>query len=616
MSSVKCILAEQGGKGGGSSVQVGSITITTPPTKTSYLAGELFSPAGMVVTASYTLDGVPFSESEVTGACVFSPSTLTDGTNYVTVSYTDGNGVTVTTTQAVTVTHKLTAITATALPSKLTYEYGDTLNTAGLIVTASYSDNQTAAVTSSASCSPTALNTVGSQNITISYSENGVTVTTTFQVTVNRKTISIPTWKGTLTYNGSQQSANNTSLWNNFTNNMTIGGTITGTNAGSYNASFTPGANYRWPDGSTTATTVAWSIAQANGSVSLSPSTVAINASNYSTGINVAVTRSGTGTISWSNVPSGITLSLSGTTITVKGNGSTAVSNASITITVAASTNYKAATATLKVSAAYWSFGAGSGEAADATWWAGLSNYLAGNPSDTELNGYVGKTKTITLTSAIQGTTSHLVVCIGYNCDRDKSNTTRKTLTWQTLNTLATNTYFNGTGQAPYSSSATANASTDTNTMVWRYSYIRNTLCKNYYNALPFKASVKTVSKGTCTELNSSQSGTPTYTDEQVFLPSDCEMGFPAGHDYSNGKGYSASYNEFCQHNTSKTAYQYYNSNTRRIKKTGDSGSAYYYWERSLYYNDAYYACGVYSDGKPNYGSYGDSYGFAPAFVI
>lgn len=32
---------------------------------------------------------------------------------------------------------------------------------------------------------------------------------------------------------------------------MTLGGTTTGTNAGSYNATFTPGANYKWSDGST-----------------------------------------------------------------------------------------------------------------------------------------------------------------------------------------------------------------------------------------------------------------------------------------------------------------------------------------------------------------------------
>lgn len=669
MASVKCILAEQGGKGGGAAVQVGSITITTPPTKTSYLAGDTFNPVGMVVTASYTLDGVPFSESEVTGSCTFSPSPLVDGTTHVVVSYTDGNGVTVTTSQAVTVTHKLVSIAATTLPTKVTYEYGDTLATAGLVVTATYSDNQTAAI--SASCSPTALNTVGTQTITATYTENGVTKTCTFQVTVNRKTITVPTWKGTLTYNGSQQSADNTSLWNNFTTNMTIGGTTTGTNAGDYSASFTPSANYRWPDGTTTAKSVTWSIgvlsiavptanttsftyngntqgptftynstyvtaggdssvktnagnytatftlksttntkwsdnttaaksigwsiAKANGSVTLSVASVAISSSNYSSGVAVTVTRNGDGAVSCSTAPTGITISVSGTTITVKGNGSTAVSETSITVTVAEGTNYKSATTTLKVSATYW-VEPTNGSTPTNAWWTGLSDSIQGL-TDTQLQAMVGKELSITLSSAVLGTTTHKVVCIGYNLDRDKNNTSRKTLTFQTLNCLAQTTVF-----------GSSNAS-------WNGSTVR-TQCQNYYNALPFKSAVKTVSKGTCTAINSSQSGTPTYQDETVFLPSDCEMGFPAGHDYSNGKGYAASYDEFCQQNTSKTAYQYYNSNTRRIKKLGDSGSAQYYWERSLRYNDANYACYVRSDGKPSDSGYNGSLGFAPAFVI
>lgn len=151
--------------------------------------------------AVYALDGVPFNEAEVTGTCTFSPSPLVDGITAVTVTYTDGNGVTVTATQPVTITHKLVSIAVTSNPTKTTYEYGDTLATAGLVVKATYTDNTTATVTGS--CSPTALNTVGSQAITVTYSENGVTKTTSFSVTVNRKTITEPSWKGTLTYTGS-----------------------------------------------------------------------------------------------------------------------------------------------------------------------------------------------------------------------------------------------------------------------------------------------------------------------------------------------------------------------------------------------------------------------------
>ena len=37
----------------GASAELSSIEITTPPTKTEYVAGEKFDPTGMVVTAKY-----------------------------------------------------------------------------------------------------------------------------------------------------------------------------------------------------------------------------------------------------------------------------------------------------------------------------------------------------------------------------------------------------------------------------------------------------------------------------------------------------------------------------------------------------------------------------------
>lgn len=73
-----------------------SITITTPPTKTSYIAGEDFDPTGMEVTAVVSGVSIP-----VTGYTV-TPSTLTAGVTSVTIGLTV-NGVTKSATQAVTV---------------------------------------------------------------------------------------------------------------------------------------------------------------------------------------------------------------------------------------------------------------------------------------------------------------------------------------------------------------------------------------------------------------------------------------------------------------------------------------------------------------------------------
>lgn len=591
----KCILAEQGGKGGGggSSVVLSKIEIATAPTKTTYLSGETFNTAGMVVNATYVIGSVPIATSEVTGYSV-SPTTLTDGVTSVTITYSEG-GVTCSATQAVTVTPKVTKIAVTTNPTTTTYEYGDTFSTSGMVVTGTYTNGSTKAV-SGYTCSPTALNTVGTQTITISYTENGVNVTTSISITVNRKSVTKPTWKSNLTYTGSSQSVTATSYWNNYnTSYMTIGGTTSGTNAGTYGATFTLGSNYRWADGSTSVLTVNWTINKAAGSLSVSPTSVAIDGNNLTK--TVTITRAGDGAISFTPTSvTGLTLSLSGNTLTITGNGSTAVATTTITVKVAAGTNHNApSNATFTVSATYWEWGSETATG-DATWWAGLKNWVA-SASASELSACVGKTKSVTLTSAVQGTTTHLVRCVGYNCDHDKSNTSKNTLTFHTANCMATTTVFGSSNGK------------------WTGSTVRS-LCTSYYNAFPGKASVATVSKGTATAINSSQAATPTYQDETVFLPSDCEMGFPKGCNYSNGKGYAASYDEFCQYNTSKTAYQYYTSNDRRIKKQGDSGSAVAYWERSLYYDNAGTACFVRNGGGPDYGYYNGGFGFAPAFVI
>lgn len=568
------------------------IEVTTKPTKTSYLAGDSFNNAGMVVTASYGTGQAVLVTAEVSGYSV-SPSVLTDGTTSVTITYSEG-GETCTTTLPVTVTHRLSAIVVTTKPNKLTYEYGDALATTGMVVTASYSDSQTKTVTGY-SCSPTTFSTIGNQVVTVSYTENGVTQTATFNVTVNRKSVAKPTWKSNLTYTGSAQSVSSASYWNNYnTSYITIGGTTSATNAGTYIATFTPGSNYRWADGTTTAINVNWTINKATGSLSVSPTTVAINGNNYSSGVAVTITRAGDGAISYSPTSiSGLTLSLSGNTLTIKGNGSTPVSATTITIKVAAGTNYTApSNKTITVSAEYWSWGADGGTV-DAAWFAGLKNYLAshsGASIKTSNGGAIlGTTKSVTLSSAVLGTTTHLIRVIGV--DQDANNT----VTFQTKNCLSQYTAFG------------SNA-------VWIGSTARS-LCQNYYNAFPGKAAIKTIKKGTCPSTNSSRNGDVTYNDETVFLLSEREFGLDSYSPLSVANS-STSKAECTQ--GKNFAYSYYTSNATRIMYLGDtSTSSYGYpWERSRHYNYSGNVCGVGNDGNANGSFYSNSVGLAPAFVI
>lgn len=230
---------------------------------------------------------------------------------------------------------RLVSIAVTTPPAKTVYEYGDSFQSAGMVVTATYSDGASAAV-SNYSISPTTFTSVGSQSVTISYTEHGVTKTSTTAVTVNKKTISaVPSQSGALTYNGSSQSP----TWSGYSaTQLTIGGTASGTNAGSYTATFTPKANYRWADGTTTAKSVSWSIGKAAGSLSISPTTLTLDSST--TSASITVTRTGDGVISAvSSAPGIATASVSGNTVTVTGKAS---GSATITVSVAEGTNHTA----------------------------------------------------------------------------------------------------------------------------------------------------------------------------------------------------------------------------------------------------------------------------------
>lgn len=83
------------------------IAVTTPPTKTTYIAGDNFVPAGMVVTATYS-----DKSTSVVSATVTDGTALTAGKTSVTISYTEG-GVTQTTTQDITVNAREYSITVT-----------------------------------------------------------------------------------------------------------------------------------------------------------------------------------------------------------------------------------------------------------------------------------------------------------------------------------------------------------------------------------------------------------------------------------------------------------------------------------------------------------------------
>ena len=161
-----------------------SVAVTHAPTKTAYNVGETFDPTGLVVTATYA-DG---TTENVTDGCTFSPTVMAASTTAVTIKYQRA-GVTVTTTQAVTI-RTLSSISVTTAPTKTAYKYGEKFSSAGMVITAKYSDNATRVV-SGWTYSPTGALGLSNTTITITYAEGGVSKTCTQAITVSNYLSSI-----------------------------------------------------------------------------------------------------------------------------------------------------------------------------------------------------------------------------------------------------------------------------------------------------------------------------------------------------------------------------------------------------------------------------------------
>lgn len=241
------------GSGGGSgSIKLESLAVTKPPKKTIYKSGESFDPTGMVVEASYGFG----LTSEVTGYTV-TPSVLTDGVTEVTITYTEGRA-TKTASTPVTVEKVLVSIEVTTPPTKTIYDYLESFDPAGMVVTAMFSDGSTA-VAEGYSYPSSAFSTLGNQVVNLDYTYEGVTKSTHLLVAVDAIVVAVPTQKNAPAYDGSSKSPS----WDGYDSiKMALAGTIDGVNAGTYTAKFTLVYGYLFPNGTSEAT-VEWIISRA-----------------------------------------------------------------------------------------------------------------------------------------------------------------------------------------------------------------------------------------------------------------------------------------------------------------------------------------------------------------
>lgn len=134
-----------------------ALEVSGTPTKTTYNVGDAFDPAGLVVTATYSDDTtapittgfeweIDYGKTgEVANTAFVADATSVDvmayiGDDVMSEVYTV-NGLTV------TVPVTLTSIAVSGTPTKTSYYVGDAFETAGLVVTGTYSDSHQETIT-------------------------------------------------------------------------------------------------------------------------------------------------------------------------------------------------------------------------------------------------------------------------------------------------------------------------------------------------------------------------------------------------------------------------------------------------------------------------------------
>ena len=455
----------------------------------------------------------------------------------------------------------------------------------------------------------------------------------------NRITISnVPAQSGTLTYNGNSQ----TPSWSNYNSaQLTLGGTTSGTNATSYNATFTPKADYMWSDGSTTAKTVSWSIGKAAGSMTLSASAVTLNSAALTA--EVTVTRPGDGAITASSSNTGVaTVSVSGNKVTIKHVNQT-TGTATITIKVAAGTNHTApANKTVAVTAQFMP----TKKALNDQTWAeirqvsdagqGGSYWSVGDRKAVLVNGTIGTlavNQTLyvyilgfnhnsakegngiqfgTFKTALSGGTDICLVDSGYGSYYTNGTKYFNMNHWGNVNyggwktcdlrydvLGSTKTAPKNYGKQHASGDVGYDAPTDTAT-----SPVANTLMA----ALPsdLRAVMKPITKYTDNVGGGTGDVAANVTSSVDYLPLLSEHEIFASRSYANNN--ESSY---------QVQYDYYKSGNSKVKyRHSSTGSTAYWWERSPNYTNINYFCGVNTSGNAGINNARYSYGLAPAFMV
>lgn len=501
-----------------------------------------------------------------------------------------------------------TKIEVTSNPTKTAYIVGDRFDPAGMVVKATFADGSTAVITDQVDYSPKTM-TYGTTSVVVSATIGGQAYTASVAVTVSRiKVSAVPTQSGTLTYNGASQSP---TLSGYDATKMTLSGTQSATNAGSYTMQASlKDDKYEWPDGTTTAKTVNWSIDKKAGSFTKDKTSIQITTNKKSD--TITITREGTGAISASSNDTQVaTTSVSGNVVTVTGVKS---GNCVITINVAADTNHTAPEfQTVNVHVRLIS------NTLNENTWADIKSVSDAGTGATYWN--VGDYKHIQIHGAVQGMSLNGTMrafILGFNHNSGKEGSNRihfqigKTTSGTDIAFCDSNYPSTGSSQG-----FRMNLS-NTNSGGWNGSYGRNTLLGNSGTpteppensfmaalSLDLRSVMKPVTKYTDnTGGGSNSSRAVTATTDYLFFLAEFEV--------QGARSYANQYEQNYQ-----AQYDYYKAGNSKVKYRHDAtGTAVYHWCRSAYYNDSNRFCIVSTGGgATSTGAY-CSYGLAPGFCV
>ena len=453
-----------------------------------------------------------------------------------------------------------------------------------------------------------------------------ISIESTGSKIVQKPTVTV----GTYNYNGSEQGPTITGL----DAENTVVTNATKVNAGTYTLiiALKNSSKMVWNDLSTAPLTYEYAINKIASTITISPSSVTIDADNHTATASYAVVGDGVVTVTNNNIDI-FNMSYADGVITISDKDETS-GEGTVTVAISEGVNYLAASADLSVKASYkpdlvaWSSGTDAqiADMIDAYYNNVLtlneikSVWSVGDTRDVVISamsatgvGESHRSQTIqmaildfeidTLVTPINGHTKSLISTQAKNCLRDAS--------------------VSDTGGSNNTEHGYINSSNVNNTG-WN-SCARRTWCNNVmYPAFPngFKSMIKQVYKSTA---HSGNTNSPTWVanTDYCWLTSEWEIFGSKSYSAETGNNTTHYINSTSGSNTMTLPaggiqYTYYKtaSNRYKLPKWDSSRSSDYWWERSPYASNTTNFCYVNNNGRANAYNASDADGLAPACAL